>query len=222
MAQPGLPASAPSGPNNRTTEVYEQLRRAIVEGAIRPNERLIESDLAQRFKVSRTPIRESMMRLAADGLIISARRGWAVREHSPTEIREVYEVRAGLEGFAAGLAAERATDEELKGIQAIHQSYSDSVRDSSRGHMVAHNDEFHEAVLTASHNQLLVERVHANSQYYFIHRIAGFLSDEEVRSSIEGHGELVKALVARDPALAEKIARANVFEGLVKVLTKIR
>jgi DNA-binding GntR family transcriptional regulator len=222
MTQMGLPTGPSTGPNNRTTEVYEQLRRAIIEGTIRPNERLIESDLAQRLNVSRTPIRESMMRLAADGLIISQRRGWAVREHSATEIREVYEVRAGLEGFAAGLAAERATDEELKGIQAIHQSYIDSVRDSSRGHMLAHNDEFHDAVLSASHNQLLVERVRANSQYYFMHRIAGFLSDEEVRNSIEGHGELVKALLARDPALAEKVARVNVFEGLEKVLTKIR
>lgn len=222
MPEPDLPITASSAPINRTTEVYEQLRRAIVEGSIRPNERLIESDLAIRFKVSRTPIRESMMRLAADGLIVGQRRGWAVREHSANEIREVYEVRAALESFAAGLATERATDEELKGIQAIHQLYIDSLRESTRGHIVAHNDEFHEAVISAAHNKLLAERIHANSQYYFIHRIAGFLSDEEVRSSIEGHDELVKALLARDSVLAEKVARANVFEGLVKVLTKIR
>jgi len=222
MSEPDLPITASSVPVNRTTEVYEQLRRAIVEGSIRPNERLIESDLAIRFKVSRTPIRESMMRLAADGLIVGQRRGWAVREHSANEIREVYEVRAALESFAAGLATERATDDELKGIQAIHQLYIDSLRESTRGHIVAHNDEFHEAVISAAHNKLLAERVHANSQYYFIHRIAGFLSDEEVRSSIEGHDELVKALLARDSVLAEKVARANVFEGLVKVLTKIR
>lgn len=222
MPKPASPIAASTVPTNRTIEVYEQLRRAIVEGSIRPNERLIESDLALRFNVSRTPIRESMMRLAADGLIISQRRGWAVREHSSNEIREVYEVRAALEGFAAGLAAERATDAEIAGIQAIHQLYIDSLRESTRGHIVAHNDEFHEAVISAAHNKLLSERVHANSQFYFIHRIAGFLSDEEVRSSIEGHNELVKALLARDSALAEKVARANVYEGLVKVLAKIR
>lgn len=222
MTQLGPSVGASTGPNNRTTEVYDQLRRAIVEGLIRPNERLIESDLAERLKVSRTPIRESLMRLAGDGLIVSHRRGWVVREHSPNEIREVYEVRAALEGFAASLAAERATDVELQQIQAIHQLYIDSVRQSTRGQMVAHNDDFHEAVLAAAHNQLLSDRVHGNSQYYFMHRIAGFLSDEEVRSSIEGHDELVKALLARDPVLAEKVARANVFEGLVKVLSKIR
>src|ERR1700754_1350669 len=113
----------PAGPVNLTTEVYERLRQAIVAGSIRPNERLIEADLAARLEVSRTPVRESMLRLAGDGLIIAHRRGWIVREHSAEEIREVYEIRAALEGFAAGLAALRATDEELAGIKAIHQAY---------------------------------------------------------------------------------------------------
>jgi len=209
-------------PNNLTVEVYEQLRQAIVEGSIRPNERLIESELAERFGVSRTPVRESMLRLAGDGLIIMHRRGWVVREHSAAEIREVYEVRAALEGFAAGLAAHRATDTELKTIEEIHQSYADSIQDSNRGHLVAHNDAFHEAVIAAAHNQLLAERIHRNSQYYFIHRIAGFLSDEEVRLSIQGHGELVQALMTRNPVLSEQVARDRVFEGLEKVLKRIR
>lgn len=209
-------------PNNLTAEVYEQLRQAIVEGSIRPNERLIEIELAERFGVSRTPVRESMLRLAGDGLIVMHRSGWVVREHSAEEIREVYEVRAALEGFAAGLAAQRATDAELKAIEEIHQSYADSIQGSNRGHLVAHNDAFHEAVIEAAHNQLLAERIHRNSQYYFIHRIAGFLSDEEVRFSIQGHGELVQALMARNPVLSEQVARDRVFEGLEKVLKRVR
>lgn len=209
-------------PSNRTTEVYEQLRQAIVDGSIRPNERLIESDLAERLGVSRTPVRETMLRLAGDGLIVTQRRGWVVREHSPEEIREVYEVRAALEGFAAGLAAQRATDAELKAIETIHQSYIDSIQDSSRGQLVEHNDAFHEAIIAAAHNQLLAEQIHRNSQYYFIHRIAGFLSDEEVRVSVEGHEKLVRALLARDAVLSEQVARASVFEGLEKVLNRIR
>lgn len=209
-------------PSNLTIEVYEQLRQAIVEGAIRPNERLIESELAERFGVSRTPVRESMLRLAGDGLITIHRRGWVVREHSAEEVREVYEVRAALEGFAAGLAAKRATGAELKAIEGIHQSYIDSIQGSTRGHLVSHNDAFHEAVILAAHNQLLGEQIHRNSQYYFIHRIAGFLSDEEVRISIQGHGELVQALVARDSVLSERVAKDRVFDGLEKVLKRIR
>lgn len=208
-------------PGTRSTEVYEQLRRAIVEGSIRPNERLIESELAERLDVSRTPIRESILRLAGDGLVVSHRRGWVVREHSPQEIREVFEIRAALEGFAARLAAERATDAELARIQSIHRDYSESIQNSNRGQLVAHNDDFHEAVIAAAGNQLLAEQIHRNSHYYFIHRIAGFLSDDEVRVSIAGHEELVQALIAREPDRAEQVARARVFDGLEKTLAKL-
>jgi DNA-binding GntR family transcriptional regulator len=207
---------------NLASEVYEELRKSIVEGSIRPNERLIEADLAAMLQVSRTPIRESMLRLAGDGLIVPHKRGWIVREHSQQEIREVYEIRAALEGFAAGLAAQRATDEELAGIKAIHQAYIDTVSNESRGQLVEHNDAFHNAVIAAAKNNLLAEQIHRNSQYYFIHRISGFLTDEEVRGSIAGHESVVQALLARDAELAESTARALVLEGLAKVLAHVR
>jgi DNA-binding GntR family transcriptional regulator len=216
------PATTGNGAPNLTVEVYEKLRKAIVAGDIRPNERLIESDLAERLDVSRTPIRESMLRLAGDGLIVSVRRGWVVREHSAQEIRQVYEVRAALEGFAASIVAERATDEELANIEAIHLRYREQVEGSTRGQLVAHNDEFHEAIIAATHNELLAQRIHDNSQYYFIHRIAGFLTDEEVRKSIEGHGEQVDALLARDGLRAERVVRSHIFGGLNNVLAKLR
>jgi DNA-binding GntR family transcriptional regulator len=209
-------------PTNLATEVYEELRKSIVEGSIRPNERLIEADLAAMLQVSRTPIRESMLRLAGDGLIVPHKRGWIVREHSQQEIREVYEIRAALEGFAAGLAAQRATDEELAGIEAIHQAYIDTVSDEGRGQLLEHNDAFHNAVIAAAKNHLLAEQIHRNSQYYFIHRISGFLTDEEVRGSIAGHESVVQALLARDAELAESTARALVLEGLAKVLAHVR
>ena len=209
-------------PTNLATEVYEELRKSIVEGSIRPNERLIEADLAAMLQVSRTPIRESMLRLAGDGLIVAHKRGWIVREHSQQEIREVYEIRAALEGFAAGLAAQRATDQELAGIKAIHQAYIDTVSDESRGQLLEHNDAFHNAVIAAAKNDLLAEQIHRNSQYYFIHRISGFLTDEEVRGSIAGHESVVQALLARDAELAESTARALVLEGLAKVLAHVR
>lgn len=208
-------------PANRAAEVYERLRQAIVEGSIRPNERLIEAELAERLNVSRTPVRETMLRLAGDGLIVNHRRGWVVREHSPEEVREVYEVRAALEGFAARLAAERATDEQLRALAAIHAEYAQHAEASPRGEVLAHNDAFHDAVIQAAHNDLLAQRIGDNSQYYFIHRIAGFLSDEEARSSIAGHENLVQALLSRDADRAEAVARENVFEGLQKVLSRL-
>jgi DNA-binding GntR family transcriptional regulator len=220
LAEAGL--DAPESAPNRAAEVYEELRSAIVEGRIRPNERLIEAELADRLGVSRTPIRESMQRLAADGLVISRRRGWVVREHSPQEIQDIYEVRAALEGYAARLAAERASDDMIDQIVRIHENYVAALQQTSRGHLIEHNDDFHNAVVAASGNTRLAEQIQRNTAFYFVHRIAGFLSDDEVRVSIAGHQELVDALVARDPDRAETVARLRVLEGLSKTLARIR
>jgi len=206
---------------NRSAEVYEELRRGIVEGRIRPNERLIEAEIAERLAVSRTPVRESMQRLAADGLVLSRRRGWVVREHSPQEVQDIYEVRAALEGYAARLAAERASDEAIEAIVAIHEAYVARVGSAERGQLIEHNDAFHDAVVAASGNARLAEQVSRNTAFYFVHRIAGFWSDEEVRLSIEGHQELVDALVARDPDRAERAAQVGVLSGLRKTMAHL-
>ena len=206
---------------SRSAEVYEELRRAIVEGRIRPNERLIETELAERLSVSRTPIRESIQRLAADGLVESRRRGWVVREHSAQEIQEIYEVRAALEGFAARLAAQRATDDMLSNIAAIHSNYIRELEHSTRDHMVRHNDEFHDAIIAAAGNTRLAEQIRRSRDYYVIHRITGFLADEDVRTSLAGHQELIDALLARDPDKAELVARTNVLSGLDKTLARL-
>lgn len=205
----------------RSAEVYEVLRRAIVEGRIRPNERLIETELAERLSVSRTPIRESIQRLAADGLVESRRRGWVVREHSAQEIREIYEVRAALEGFAARLAAHRATDDMLGDIVAIHSNYIRELEHSTRDRMVRHNDDFHDAIIAAAGNARLAEQIRRSRDYYVIHRITGFLNDEDVRTSLAGHQELIDALLARDPDKAELVARTNVLSGLDKTLARL-
>jgi DNA-binding GntR family transcriptional regulator len=212
----------PEHSQNLSTEVYESIRRSIVEGEIRPNERLIEAELAERLNVSRTPVRESMQRLATDGLVLSRRRGWVVREHSPQEIRDIYEVRAALEGYAARLAAERATDDEITEIVRIHETYVAELENTSRDHLLEHNDEFHNAVIAASRNARLAEQIVRNTAFYFVHRIAGFWSDEEIRVSIAGHQELVDALVARDPDAAQDAAQRGVLAGLRKTLAGIR
>src|SRR5438128_2769055 len=105
----------------RSDDIYEALRRAIVTGEIRPNQPLIELDLAAQLGVSRTPVRESLQRLATAGLVVPRKRGWAVREFTTDEIRQNAEVRLALEGYAAGLAATRASAAQIAELKAIHE-----------------------------------------------------------------------------------------------------
>jgi DNA-binding GntR family transcriptional regulator len=206
----------------RSDDVYERLREAIVTGRARPNERLIEAELAERLQVSRTPIRESLQRLAAEGLVVSRRRGWVVLEHTSTEIREIYEARAALEGYCARLAAERATAAQLKEIASLHRGDPKCILKSSRQHLVEVNDRFHDAIVAAAQNERLADMIRRNRTFYFTFRIAQLYSDEEADASIAGHLAIVRALLQRDSNRAERAMRAHIDLALAVILAKLR
>src|ERR1700712_362898 len=154
----------------RSHEVYDQLRSEIARGELRPNERLIEADLAQRLSVSRTPIRESIQRLSGDGLVVNRRRAWFVREHSPIEITALYEVREALEGYAARLAAARATPDERR--QIVELSRFALGDDPRHERFVDVNTRFHTAIASAARNASLTSLLAANREFYFNRRIS--------------------------------------------------
>jgi DNA-binding GntR family transcriptional regulator len=201
-------------------ETYRQMRDGIVRGEIRPNERLVEADLAERLNVSRTPIREGLQRLASEGLIVSRRRGWVVREHDADEIREIYESRIALEGYAARLAAERATDDELDALRQLHEEADSSA--SARVELVEYNDALHEAVCAAARNATLTEMVRRCRKHFFNYRLADQYSESEAEASLAGHDEIIDALLRRDGAAAEDAMRRHVAEALTSALARHR
>ncbi len=215
-------AREPRDDSRLAVGVYAHLKRAIVHGEVRPNERLVELDLAAELDTSRTPVREALQLLAADGLVTSHKRSWVVREHTRGEIEEIYDVRAALEGYAVRLAAHRATDAELAQIAALHDREVGEVATSPRGHLVEVNDEFHSAIVDASHSQRMIDYVRRNSEFHFNHRIAVLYSDEEAAESIEGHRQLVEALIVRDGDGAEKLAREHIRIALELIFEKRR
>jgi DNA-binding GntR family transcriptional regulator len=207
---------------SHTEVAYTRLRRAIVHGELRPNERLIETDLADQLEISRTPIREVFQRLAGEGLIVRSRRGWRVREHSPDEIGEIYEARAALEGYAAALAAVRGSEAELRRIEAIHLDEDSPEPRTARDHLVEINDGFHEAILDAAHNERLAQMARQSREYYFNHRIAHLYSDAEAQASVEQHELILGALLARDAAAAEAHVRTHVLDAALLIQAKLR
>jgi DNA-binding GntR family transcriptional regulator len=209
--------------SSRSDGIYERLRSAIVTGQVRPNERLIEVELARQLEVSRTPIREGLLRLAAEGLVISRRHGWVVREHTRNEIRSIYETRAALEGYCARLAAERATDAELKAIASLHRDNTAGLTVAARRNtLVDINEEFHDAIVHAAQNERLAELIRMNRTYYFNYRIAELYSDEEAESALAGHDAIVRALLDRDADCAERETRRHIDMALDVILAKVR
>ena len=206
-----------SGP--RSEDIYDRLRADIVHGVLRPNQRLVEVELAERLGVSRTPVRETLQRLVLDGLVQRNRGGWVVHEHSPEEIRAIYEVRAALEGYAAFLAAGRATADELGVLDALYPP-GDEAFALGPDTQVELNERFHDGVIAAAGNQRLAQLSRASRQYYFNYRIARRYDLEENRRSIEGHRRILTALGAGDGPAAEAHAREHVEYALALVLAK--
>jgi DNA-binding GntR family transcriptional regulator len=203
----------------RSREVYEQLRAEIAQGLLRPNERLIEVDLAQRLSVSRTPIRESIQRLSADGLVLNRRRAWFVREHTHDEIRSYFEVRQALEGYAAGLAAQRATADERRQIVAL--SRATMGEDLRHERFVDINSRFHTAVAAAAQNPPLNALLAANRDFYFNRRISIAYTDSDVQLALDEHLALAQAVVRGDGDAAEEITRKHISRSLTLALRKL-
>lgn len=206
---------------SRSEDAYQRLRQAILRGEIRPNERLIEVDLADRLQISRTPIREVLQRLGTEGLIVRVRRGWRVREHTWDEISEIYETRVALEGYATGLAAIRAGDDELARIRDIHLDPDSAEPRTARDHLVEVNDEFHAAIVEAAHNTRLLELARQSREYFFNYRIARLYSEAEAEASVQGHEEIVQALLARDDARAETAMRRHILQAIDVLRDKV-
>lgn len=203
-------------PATRAQEIYETLRSEIIQGELRPNERITELELADRLHVSRTPIREALQMLARDNLIVSRRRGWVVYEFSLAEIRHLSQIRAALEGYAAGLAARHATADQ---IAALEDAYSQDLQEvrSDRQRIVVANERFHHDVNRLSGNPLLVMMIENTRRYYFNYQAASLYSDEELLRSMSDHDFIISALRRRDAETAERVARRHV-EELIEVL----
>jgi DNA-binding GntR family transcriptional regulator len=201
--------------------VYDYLRDEIVHGGIRPNERIVELDIAARLETSRTPAREALQRLAHEGLIESKRRGWVVLEHTPAAIRRIYEIRIALEGFATRLAAERATDAQLETIDRVYESKKQrDLVGLSRDDFVELNERFHDAIFSACGNDDLHEAIRRQARHYFSYRVAKLYTEQELANAALDHSRLVLALKAHDGNTAELIEREHLQEALRITLTR--
>lgn len=199
-------------------DVYWQLRREIVRGELRPNQPVAEIDIAERLNVSRTPVRESMQRLAADGLVISRRRRWLVYEHSKQEIAEIYEVRLALEGYAARLASQRISDAQIEELARLR---GPAAADGQLTVRVEHNEVFHNQLVTIAGNERLARMLAHNRNFAFNRQVASLYTPDDLAVSGTQHIRLVQAVLARDGDTAERTAREHIQSALEIIIARL-
>ena len=189
------------------TSVYERIRDAIVDGTIVPGEIVSENQLAADFGTSRTPVREALHRLEIEALVERLPRGVRVRETSPDEIIDIYDVRITLEGAAARAAAERATELDRRRLRATQDAMIATGSDSRE--RAAVNRQFHEAIWAASHSPTLVDLLHRLNVHLVRYPTTTLTGNDRWEAVLREHEELLDAINSRDPLRAREIAEKH-------------
>ncbi|MBB5232603.1 GntR family transcriptional regulator [Deinococcus budaensis] len=189
--------------------VYGHLRRAVLDGEIAPGERLGEVELGERLGVSRTPVREAIMRLTQDGLLVAeANKGVRVRTVSAAEAQGTYVVREELDGLAAALAAQAHTEADagaLRGaLDALNAAPGGDYREQTRLDLA-----FHREVTLAAHNTALAELARWLSLRVALIKHQTRIYNAHPDTAAQ-HGAILSAVLARDADAAREAARTHV------------
>ncbi|GAV22801.1 GntR family transcriptional regulator [Carboxydothermus pertinax] len=191
--------------------VFETLREAIINGVLKPGERLMEVQLAEELGVSRTPVREAIRKLELEGFVVMIpRKGAYVAGISLKDVADVFEVRAALESLAAGLAAERITDEEIEELERVlvqQQNLADSDRLED---IIKVDTDFHDVLYRASRNERLIQIVSHLREQIQRFRTASLSQPGRMRIALEEHKEIVEAIAERNVEKAQALAREHI------------
>ena len=177
-------------------DAYASILEAIDVGIYRPGDRLVESDLAERFGMSRTPIREALQRLETQSLLSRDGRSLIVASLDHNQMAELYVVRTELEGLAARLAARHATDEEVQVLQDMVLDDRALLDDPSA--LARANRRFHKQIHLASHNRFLVQ------QLDLVHRSMALMATTSLAA--QGRGEIA---LAEHQAIVDAVKQRN-------------
>ncbi len=201
---------------------YERLHEAIREGAIEPGQRVMETEVSAWLRISRTPVREAMRRLLAEGLLEhAANGGLAVTIYDLRAISEFYATRERLEGAAAALAAEHADPTEQRILSAMLETMH-GLPAEPRIH-ARENQAFHEQIYRAAHNRFLLKSLRALLNFVPLLGRTTYHDHNRIEDAQAEHAGIVEAILARDPQRAEDTARRHIrhaYNSRVRVATE--
>lgn len=196
-----------------TADAYTLILEAIDRGDLRPGHRLVETELAERLGVSRTPVREALQRLETQGIADRDGRSLRVASLDHDQLGELYEVRGVVEGLAARLAARHAAPEEIE-VLADMVAADHGVLDDARALSLA-NRRFHRQLHRASHNRYLNQMLQSMRRSMALISTTTLATPGRGAQSLEEHAEIVAAVRARDEEAAQAAAEKHISNAYV-------
>jgi DNA-binding GntR family transcriptional regulator len=198
----------PDGSDSLPDFVYGKLRSAIRNQELKPGDRLREVELAERLGVSRTPVREALKRLEADGLTqVAPPRGFVVTELTHRRVMELYAMREILAGVAARLAAEQASPMEIQTLQEL-VAQQGTAKDAIAAARL--NDRLREAITSAAHNEFLTRATNSLNDALELLGTTTYSMPGRIETGWKENKKIVEAIARRNGTVAEEAARLHV------------
>ena len=199
------------------------LREAIIRGEYAPGAHLVESELCARFKASRTPVREALAQLEKEGFVrITPASGARVVELSPVDVSQIYDMLIVLEGAASRLACSRINDEQIGQLEEQTFLFEKALQDHNAEFLFELNNRFHWLITSETGNRYLMD-MRSNFRA-LVDRISRLfpLIPEQMEATITDHHQIISALKARNPAMAEFVMRAHLENAKKHMLAYLR
>jgi len=207
---------------NLVEQIASTLRQAIADGKLRPGTRLLEVQIAREMGTSRAPLREALLQLEREGLVVrQPNRGAFVADLNEEMVREVASLRAVLEGFAASLAVQHLTRADFDRLEAILREMLAVARRGDFPRMIEWDYQFHEHIMRASRHRLLYETWVGMDRKIRVYLSATNLMYGDMKTVVEGHVPILRALERRDPERARRVMADHLAEVLDLFITKV-
>ena len=202
--------------------VFNTLRQAILRGELKPGERLMEIQLANKLGVSRTPIREALRKLELEGLVnMVPRKGAEVADITEKSLRDVLEVRKALEELSVQLACEKITEEEIEELKRVAERFKDTLDDQDVTKIAEADVAFHDVIYTATDNQKLILLLNNLREQMYRYRVEYLKKEEAYPQLIAEHEELIDNISKRNKEEATRIMCEHIDNQVATVINVI-
>lgn len=187
-------------------KILETIRESILKGTLKPGEKVAEPELAERFGISRTPIREAFRQLESEGyLTVIPRKGAVVTELSERDVSEFYAIKSILEGYAARLAAARLKDRDIERLEQINAKLAQLAEEGDVKAFFRVHNEFHDLFIDAAGNEKLADLIRQVGMKFNRLRIASLSLPGRMQISVDEHKKLIEAFRNRDGEAADHL-----------------
>lgn len=203
--------------------VFNTLRQAILRGELKPGERLMEIQLANKLGVSRTPIREAIRKLELEGLVLMIpRKGAEVAEITEKSLRDVLEVRRALEELSVQLACEKITKEEIRELERVAKEFQQVVKSNDITEIAEVDVRFHDIIYTATDNQKLIQLLNNLREQMYRYRVEYLKRDGVFPQLIAEHEAIIRHIENNEKEKATEVMCRHIDNQVEAVIDVIR